>query len=100
MTTEHSGGSLDELLTVYALVNALTTNIAEISGVQILVDGREVDTLAGHIDLRQPLTPNLTWVVDLPRPRTEEESPPPDDQAGAAERIDEPAVSAIDGNGP
>ena len=100
VTTEHSGGSLDELLTVYALVNALTTNIAEISGVQILVDGREVDTLAGHIDLRQPLTPNLTWVVDLPRPRTEEESPPPDDQAGTAERIDEPAVSAIDGNGP
>ncbi len=71
VTTEHSGGSLDELLTVYALVNALTTNVAEISAVQILVDGREVDTLAGHIDLRRPLTPNLTWVVDLPRANDE-----------------------------
>lgn len=71
VTTGHSGGSLDELLTVYALVNALTTNVAEISAVQILVDGREVDTLAGHIDLRQPLTPNLTWVVDLPRENDE-----------------------------
>lgn len=71
VTTEHSGGSLDELLTVYALVNALTTNVAEIGAVQILVDGREVDTLAGHIDLRQPLTPNLTWVVDLPRANDE-----------------------------
>ena len=74
VTTEHSGGSLDELLTVYALVNALTTNVAEISAVQILVDGREVDTLAGHIDLRQPLTPNLTWVVDLPRANEEASS--------------------------
>ena len=100
VTTEHSGGSLEELLTVYALVNALTTNLAEISAVQILVDGREVDTLAGHIDLRQPLTPNLTWVVDLPRPRTEEDSPPPDAQAGTAARIDEAAVSAIDGDVP
>jgi hypothetical protein len=71
VTTEHSGGSLNELLTVYALVNALTTNVAEIGAVQILVDGREVDTLAGHIDLRQPLTPNLTWVVDLPRENDE-----------------------------
>ena len=66
VTAEHSGGSLNELLTVYALVNALATNVAGVDAVQILVDGREVDTLAGHIDLRQPLTPNLTW-VDLPR---------------------------------
>jgi hypothetical protein len=31
--------------------------------VQILVDGREVDTLAGHVDLRNPLSKNLTWVT-------------------------------------
>ncbi len=86
VTTEHSGGSLDELLTVYALVNALTTNVAEVTAVQILVDGREVDTLAGHIDLRQPLAPNLTWVLDLPREDREESSTngaadgPPDDR--------------------
>ena len=67
VTAEHTGGSLNELLTVYTLVNALATNVAGVDAVQILVDGREVDTLAGHIDLRQPLTPNLTWVVDLPR---------------------------------
>ena len=81
VTTEHSGGSLDELLTVYALVNALTTNVTGINAVQILVDGREVDTLAGHIDLRQPLTPNLTWVVDLPRPN--DESPPVEEGTAA-----------------
>ena len=29
---------------------------------QILVDGKEVDTLAGHVDLRIPLDRSLKWV--------------------------------------
>jgi germination protein M len=58
----HPGGSLDEILTVYALVDAITDNLPAISSVQILIDGREVDTLAGHVDLRRPLVKNLTWV--------------------------------------
>jgi hypothetical protein len=60
--TAHTGGSLDELFTIYAIVNAVTVNLPDISRVQILVDGREVDTLAGHVDLRHPLEKNLTWV--------------------------------------
>jgi hypothetical protein len=62
VTTGHAGGSLDELFTVYALVNAVTTNLPAVTAVQILVDGREVDTLAGHVDLRHPLEQNLKWV--------------------------------------
>ena len=62
VTREHGGGSLDELFTIYALVNALTTNMPEISAVQILIEGREVDTLVGHIDLRHPLGQNMKWV--------------------------------------
>ena len=46
-STSHSGGSLDEALTVYAIVNALTVNLPDVTAVQILVDGKEVDTLAG-----------------------------------------------------
>ena len=60
----HTGGALDELFAVYAIVNALTVNLPAINRVQILVDGREVDTLAGHVDLRQPLAKNLAWVAD------------------------------------
>jgi spore germination protein GerM len=52
----HPGGSLNELLTVYALVNAVTANLPVVKRVQILVDGKEVDTLVGHVDLRRPLT--------------------------------------------
>jgi len=59
--TGHSGGSLDELFTTYAIVNALTVNLPAITRVQILVDGKEVDTLAGHVDLRRPLQKNLKW---------------------------------------
>jgi hypothetical protein len=60
--TGHPGGSLNEALTVYTIVNALTNNVREITGVQILVDGKQVDTLAGHIDLRQPLAAGPRWV--------------------------------------
>jgi hypothetical protein len=62
ITTAHSGGTVNELLTVYTIVNALTANLPAVSGVQILVDGKEVDTLAGHVDLRRPLSRNLSWV--------------------------------------
>ncbi len=55
----HSGGSREELFTVYAVVNALTTNLAAVDAVQILVDGVEVDTLVGHVDLQRPLRQNL-----------------------------------------
>jgi hypothetical protein len=52
------GGSTNELLAVYALVSVLTTNLSPVTRVQILVDGREVDTLSGHVDLREPLRKN------------------------------------------
>jgi hypothetical protein len=58
----HTGGALDELFTIYAIVDAITVNLPAISRVQILVDGKEVDTLAGHVDLRHPLEKNLKWV--------------------------------------
>ena len=59
----HSGGTLDELLTVYTIVNALTENLPAVTSVQVLVDGKEVDTLAGHVDLRNPLEKNGAWVL-------------------------------------
>jgi Sporulation and spore germination len=62
VSTAHSGGTLDELLTIYTLVNALTENLPAITAVQVLVDGKEVETLAGHVNLRRPLAKNLAWV--------------------------------------
>jgi spore germination protein GerM len=58
----HTGGTTDELLTIYTIVNVLTENLPAVTGVQLLVDGKEVDTLAGHIDLRNPLGKNVALV--------------------------------------
>lgn len=62
VSAAHEGGSVDELLTVYTIVNVLTANLPAVTSVQLLVDGKEVDTLAGHVDLRRPLAQNLAWV--------------------------------------
>ena len=64
VTTRHPGGSLTELLTVYAIVNAVTANLQAVQRVQILVDGREVDTIAGHVDVRRPLARDTSLVSD------------------------------------
>jgi spore germination protein GerM len=63
VVAKHPGGSLGEIFTVYTFVNALTVNLPAVTRVQILVDGKEVDTLAGHVDLRHPLAKSLEWVV-------------------------------------
>jgi Sporulation and spore germination len=60
----HPGGTTNETLTVYALVSALTSNLPAVTSVQILVEGKEVDTLAGHIDLRRPIEQDLKWVTN------------------------------------
>jgi spore germination protein GerM len=62
VVSRHAGGSVNEALTVYAIVNAMIVNLPDVSAVQILVDGQEVDTLAGHIDLRHPLRRSSDWV--------------------------------------
>lgn len=62
--TNHPGGTTNETLTVYALVSALTSNLPAVTGVQILIEGREVDTLAGHLDLRRPIEQDLKWITN------------------------------------
>jgi len=41
----------EELLAVYALVNSVIQSVPEVRQVRIMLDGREAQTLAGHIDL-------------------------------------------------
>ena len=62
LSSAHPGGSFNELLTVYAVVHAVTSNLPAIQRVQILLDGKEVDTIAGHVDVRRPLAPDMTLV--------------------------------------
>jgi hypothetical protein len=49
------GGSAWELAAVHAVVNSLTSSLKEIQRVQFLVEGAEVETLAGHVELSAPI---------------------------------------------
>ena len=53
LVSNHTGGSRAEELTIYSLSNTLIANFPAIKRVQFLVEGREVPTLAGHMDLTQ-----------------------------------------------
>ena len=64
VVTAHPGGSLNEMLTIYTIVHALMFNLPAVTAVQLLVDGKEVDTLAGHVDLRRPLSKNLQFAIE------------------------------------
>lgn len=52
----------DEQLAIYALVNTLLHNFEEIKQVILLIDGREAQTLAGHMDLTRTFTKRMDLV--------------------------------------
>ena len=58
----HPGGCNSELLSIYSVVNSLILNIPEIKRVKMLIEGKEVLTLAGHIDLKLPLEANMLLI--------------------------------------
>lgn len=58
LAANHQGGSSGEIQTIYSIVNTIALNIPEIKRVQILIEGRSEKTLAGHIDISQPLSPD------------------------------------------
>jgi hypothetical protein len=58
----HPGGCLTEVLSLYSVVNSLILNLPEVSRVKILVDGRDVHTLAGHLDIRSAFAANMSLI--------------------------------------
>jgi hypothetical protein len=53
----HPGSGTSEMATVFSLTNSLCTNIPVIKRVRILLDGKELASIRGHIDTRKPFTP-------------------------------------------
>jgi len=52
----------EEQLAIYAMVNTLLQNFEEIKQVVLLLDGREAQTLAGHMDLSRTFTKRMDLV--------------------------------------
>jgi hypothetical protein len=60
---EPLGGSHDELMIAYGVVDSILLNCPELTRVQLLFGGEEVDTLTGHLDLSRPLTLNRDFIA-------------------------------------
>jgi len=58
LSSDHPGGSSAEIMTLYSIVNSLNLNFPQIKCVQILIRGKAVESLAGHLSLRTPVSPN------------------------------------------
>lgn len=58
LTQYHPGSSASEMTTIYSLTNTLIRNINGIKKVKLLVDGKEVESIKGHIDTRHPFSMN------------------------------------------
>lgn len=55
LTKGFNGGSTGEEMLVGSLVNTLT-EFKEIKRVQLQVEGKEIDSISGHLDLSKPVT--------------------------------------------
>ena len=69
LSKDHPGGSSAEMLTLYSIVNSLTLNFPQIKRVQILIDGKAVESIAGHISLKQPVSFNPSIVKKMEKKR-------------------------------
>ncbi len=63
LSTLHPGGSASEMMTIYSLTNTLVENIRGIKKVKMLVEGKELKTIKGHIDTRHPFSTNRELIV-------------------------------------
>ena len=57
LLTSHWGGSMGEIMTVYSVVNTLSS-LPGIEQVKFLVEGEEIETLTGHLDISEPVEPD------------------------------------------
>lgn len=58
---KHGQGSYGEMMLCYAITNTLT-EFPEIKRVQILIEGKKVTSISGHMDLEEPLIRNKDFL--------------------------------------
>ena len=67
IASNHPGGVLNEMTTIYSIVDSLTYNLPEVKQVKILIGGVEKETLAGHCLLLLPLDLDLSMTDVMPQ---------------------------------
>jgi flagellar basal body-associated protein FliL len=69
LVANHPGGSAAEMATVYSLTNTLTTNLPTIKKIRILINGKEKESLKGHIGLHNPIMMYRELIAPAPPPK-------------------------------
>ncbi len=54
----HPGGSTAEMATIYSLTNSITENVPDIKKVKILIEGKELSSIKGHISTKNAFRPD------------------------------------------
>ena len=62
LSRDHPGGSSAEIITVYSIANTVILNFKDVKKVRFLIDGAEIETLAGHIDCRRTIVANKDYI--------------------------------------
>jgi Sporulation and spore germination len=60
---KYQGGSTAEMATIYSLTNSITQNIPSIKKVKILVEGKELSSIKGHISTQKAFSPDLELLI-------------------------------------
>ena len=63
LTKLHQGGSTAEMATIYSLTNSITQNVPAIKKVKILVEGKELSSIKGHISTQKAFRPDLELLI-------------------------------------
>jgi len=66
----HPGGSTAEMASIYSLTNSITENIPSVKKVKILMEGKELPSIKGHISTKNAFRPDPELLV----PAKEEKS--------------------------
>ncbi len=61
-----SPGIETESLAIYSMVDSITANIPSVKRVKILIEGQEVETLEGHVDLTEAIVPDPALIKSSP----------------------------------
>jgi hypothetical protein len=59
----YAGSSASEMATIYSLTDSISQNIPSIKKVKILVEGKEIPSIKGHISTRKAFSPDLELII-------------------------------------
>ena len=64
--TGPSPGIRGESLAIYSIVNSIAANILSVKCLKILIQGQEMETLNGHVDLTSNFVPEVSYAAATP----------------------------------